>query len=684
MWSRRVNASGGDRRAGRARRAAMPRLDLVHPQAYTRRMRALVQHGGARPVLREQRAEPPRPRTTGGHSGPRFDFGAITIEPDGPREAAARAAGARAQAAMPSGPLLAHPRTGPATLTPEARARLAPTLGGADDARIHVDDRADAIATAAGARGVTVGRDVYLARPYAAVGDAASRGVLGHELAHVAQRDAAPGTLFRDGPPHYPSAGEQRRIEQLLARDRVETVVAPPPASAADTPAPPEVRRGTSLSADERVARARSLMPAMYATLTSLGGTSTGPVTTASAAEAMALATRARDAIVDRYGRYIPRMPTLTDTAGSAADRIHGDQVQVAFGAGPRDGAALANTILVTHCAACLTGVRELDDESRQAVLDEMKRIAMAERGADFVQRARALVGGSYNRDERILRISEYSADPYGTAVHELIHAATHPAFAAAFMDERNIIEGFTEYFSRELTRDRSTYAEAVAVIERVRSAMSGTPYLLASDSEGAEESLRQAYFAGRLDLIGWRPSDDAERDDVARAGGAPAWDPTVAATEAAAYHRRWVTAQHPHANLLGVGILLHRDAPMTLSVRYARVFARLDPLERGRLYAEGQLVGAPTADPVRLGGSLGLGIEYQEPWFYATGGVRLQGTAAVTGGADPRVDVAPFVGLGIRAWQRVRIGAETTVLLPLTSNQSTVFGGGGVVAVEF
>jgi len=504
-----------------------------------------------------------------------------------------------------------------------------------------------------------------------------------HELAHVAQRDAAPGTLFRDGPPHYPSAGEQQRIEHLLARDRQETVVTPPPA-ADGAPAAPVVHRGTALSAADRLARARSLMPELYATLTSLGGTSPGPVTTASAADAMALATRARDAIVDRYGSYIPRMPTLTDAAGTVVDRIRGGQVQVVFGAGPDDGAALANTILVTHCAACLAGIRDLDDESRQAVIAEMKRIAMAERGADFVQRARALVGGSYNRDRRVLRISEYTTDPYGTAVHELIHAATHPAFAAAFMDERNIIEGFTEYFARELTTGRTSYAEAVAAVERVHGAMSGTPYLFARDSGGAEESLRQAYFAGRLDLIGWRPSDDAERDDVASAGGAPAWDPTAAATEAAAYHRRWVAAQHPHANLLGVGILFQRDAPMTLSVRYARVFARLDPLARGRMYVEGQVIGEPTADPRRLGGSLGLGIEYQEPWFYATGGVRLQGTAAVTGSADPRVDVAPFVGLGIRAWQRVRIGAEATVLLPLTSNQSTVFGGGGVVAVEF
>lgn len=46
------------------------------------------------------------------------------------------------------------------------------------------------------------------------------------------------------------------------------------------------------------------------------------------------------------------------------------------------------------------------------------------------------------------------------------------------------------------------------------------------------------------------------------------------------------------------------------------------------------------------------------------------------------RVDVSPFVGLGVRAWQRVRVGAEGIVLFPV-AGQSIVSGIGGHVAVE-
>ena len=230
----------------------------------------------------------------------------------------------------------------------------------------------------------------------------------------------------------------------------------------------------------------------------------------------------------------------------------------------------------------------------------------------------------------------------------------------------------------------RGSYEEETAAVGKVGSAMKRRTFLIGGFETGAsEESLRLAYFSGRLDLIGWQPSSKREADAVTAAGGAAEWNSEISSKEAAARQQRARAAQSPHDNLLGIGLLFQKQGDLTLGVRYARVLARTDALARGQVYAEGQVVGAPVSDPRRLGGSFGLGIEYQEPWFYGAAGVRLVGSGAVGGGSDARVDVAPFLGFGVRAWQGVRVGAEATVLLPLTNDRPTL-SGGGTLAIEF
>ena len=119
-----------------------------------------------------------------------------------------------------------------------------------------------------------------------------------------------------------------------------------------------------------------------------------------------------------------------------------------------------------------------------------------------------------------------------------------------------------------------------------------------------------------------------------------------------------------------------------TIAVRYARVIARTEPYARGQLMLEGQLLGSPVQNPRTLGASLGIAAEYQEPYFYAGGGVRFVGTAAPAGRTN-RIDVSPFAGVGIRAWQTIRVGAEGFVLLPVTG-QDIQIGAGITLGVEF
>jgi hypothetical protein len=116
--------------------------------------------------------------------------------------------------------------------------------------------------------------------------------------------------------------------------------------------------------------------------------------------------------------------------------------------------------------------------------------------------------------------------------------------------------------------------------------------------------------------------------------------------------------------------------------VRYARVLTRTEPYARVQLLAEGQLSGSPTGGGAALGASLGIAAEFQEPWFFLSGGLRFTGTAAPSGSQD-RLDVSPFVGGGVRLWQVVRVGGEGVVLLPV-AGEGARYGGGLTVGIEF
>ena len=101
------------------------------------------------------------------------------------------------------------------------------------------------------------------------------------------------------------------------------------------------------------------------------------------------------------------------------------------------------------------------------------------------------------------------------------------------------------------------------------------------------------------------------------------------------------------------------------------------------QLLLEGQVLGSPVLNPSRLGASLGIGVEYQEPYFYAQAGARFVGTTDLATGAN-RLDVSPFAGFGIRAWQTLRVGAEGFVAVPLLGGQDNPYGVVATVGIEF
>jgi hypothetical protein len=393
----------------------------------------------------------------------------------------------------------------------------------------------------------------------------------------------------------------------------------------------------------------------------------------------------ARKAVYEHFGEYVTRTITLTrDEKTTVAARRAANQVLVKFTDTGALGGALVRTIADTDCDTCAEALDSLADTSRAAVMDTVVASLEATHAAELRKAALAKVGGVHRtgRDDVDIPLGPYKK-VHEAAVHELIHAVTHPVFMAAFQDEKKIVEGFTDYFTAEIVGEtHSDYHKVSAAVAAVKSTMKG-PFV-SRGGAASEESLRRAYFGGELELIGWVPSGPQEEALVKAAGGAKPWSAATARTYAQRYKAEAIEAQDPHRNVLGVGLFFqpqHGPDP-TIGVRYTRVLRRTEPYARGQFLAEGQLLGAPFSDPKTFAASIGLAAEYQEPYFYLTAGGRFVGTAA-QGGAGNRLDFSPFAGGGIRAWQTIRVGAEGFAVVPLTGG-GWGYGIGATVGLEF
>jgi Domain of unknown function (DUF4157) len=573
-------------------------------------------------------------------------------------------------------------------LDPGTRGFMEPRFGhDLSGVRGHPDAGADAASAAVGARAFTIGTDIVFRRGEFAPYTQPGRALLAHELAHVMQRQTGRPQLFRQAviKPHYPTEEEQRKIEELLSRHYKTTRVV--------TSATGEtvIQKGRVLTGPQISELADRLEGPFLAALDALDGGGAESADVLDATAALEVVKSAREAILDRFGKYTTRTAILTlDDKTTAEARKKAGQVLIIFG-DPDAAEALARTIVEARCDRCKSALSDLDDNSKEAVIKAVQAKAVQQHLDQLRRVAKKRVPGKHSESARItLRLTGRTATMlFQTAVHELIHQLAHPAFHAAFLDERNIIEGFTDYFAHEIYGGNVDpgYAAMVSKVEGVRKAMRG-PFHFVGD-QSAEESLRQAYFGGHLQYIGWVPSSSEEQKAVAKARGPaeearePAqWDAGIARARAAAYRAQAQAQQGASRNVLQVGLFFAQKSSSTIAVRYARVIARTEPYAKGQLFLEGGLVGSPSLSPGVLGASLGIGAEYQEPYFYAAGGVRFVGTT-LPGIGTNRLDVSPFVGIGVRAWQTVRVGAEGFVLLPLTG-QDIQIGGGISLGVEF
>lgn len=513
----------------------------------------------------------------------------------------------------------------------------------------------------------------------------------------------APATPAPQGiEPHYPTDDERQEIDRLLGRERHTVTPAPQAPKPAPAPTPAAPVPAAPAAPAPVVVQGRVLAPAEVTALAArLGGQVLASMRTSNAAgssgtartpppltedEAYAAVDRAWQDIRAKYGRYLYRQLTLTrDRSRLPAARKPGNEVLVTFRSTETLGYTAGVTAATEH-PVVKAALADVAEDSRQEVYDKIARSLLRTDAEALRTYARINFGANYQRESDLINVPLDKGDrTYGLVVHEVMHALAHPRWVAAFRDEKLVNEGFTDYLAREVTDTHSApeYQGYVAAVGGVRSALTGPFPLTRLNGPEAEESLRLAFFQGRLDLIGWTPNSPTEEALVAAAGPAPIprWDPVKGDQAAKAYKEQYAKAQAPSRNVLGVGLLFQQSGGSpSFDVRYARVLARSENA-RAQLTLDGQVFGAPIGDLRSFGARVGLGLEYQEPWFFARIGARLSG-AAVSGGTD-RVDVSPFVGAGIRAWQTVRVGAEGFLLLPILGG-GTVWGGGATVGVEF
>lgn len=570
-------------------------------------------------------------------------------------------------------------------LDPSLRSFFEPQFGhDFSKVRVHSDPVAEQSARDVNAHAYTMGHDIVFAKDQYAPETSAGRQLIAHELWHVVEQSHSgtqPGHVLRKpAEPHYPSEDEQKEIEKHLKRQYKTTRVV---TSATGTAT---VSKGRTLKPDEIKALAQSLESPFVDELNKLDYSSRG-ASTLSRNEGFDFVKKAREDILDKFGSYTKQTITLTqDATLSDAARKAAGQVLVVLD-DPDASKALAMTLLDGRCEDCGKALEDLDEVYRQGVITFFMATIFPKYEVQLKRVAEKVVPGKHTEDSRItLRLTNDNF--YRTAVHELIHQLAHPAFTAAFHDQRNIIEGFTDYLAHQVyggDLDKG-YKDFVEKIQKVRDVMGGPFQFI--ENEAGEESLRQAYFMGKLEYIGWVANSDKERKAVAAAhkeAGEPEspgeWNATTAGEYEKKYRKEAFEHQAPSRNVLSVGLFLTKDAPNLIAVRYARVVARTE-LARGQLYLEGQAITEPSKNPSLFGGSVGIGGEYQEPKFYAGGGVRFS-RIDLPGTGTNRLDVTPFVGIGGRPWQIFRVGLEGYLAVPTDNDKNKVWGIGATIGVE-
>lgn len=563
------------------------------------------------------------------------------------------------------------------------------------DVRVHTDAHA---ADAAGALAYTSGRDIVFSPGQE------SEALLRHELAHVVQHAHAP--RLREGMSEPGDAHE--RDAQRMARDGGPPRVAfAPPAIMREAKSSyptlrqreklmpiynPEAAESKPVTApdDFRYVMTKRIELIISQLKVNAEARQTSPIDLPSK-EIQSLGTLAWNEITKRYGAYMTKAAasrTAAEVQKDLAARVHlvsenaKDKERVAcnlvVNLMDSKGADLLesyNVVADSQAAktrAC-TGTpvpTPVPDKQRDQVLYESVRDdILSANKADLELIAE--YGPSYAEGEqawiqtRLIKRDKETADQalrrgrwytFGTILHELLHSVTHPSFRTAFngVEKTDVgIEGFAEYFAREVYNDvRSRAAAKDGDKLRLAIESTGTSFesALAEDRKGYpnyiesvnkirgilnnEENLREAFFSGRVELLGlgnWKQP----------------------------------------ANQFGFGayITLEKDPQAFFRVNYTRVL--LGRTGRFQFGAGGDV--SFLTEGSRLGFGPDLSLRYNWPYVFvgAGAGAQVSGSLKEGFGQTVRLDVLPHVDIGAHI-ASVRVGAGGMLLLPVAAGPKT------------
>jgi len=576
-------------------------------------------------------------------------------------------------------------------LAPETRSFFEPRFG-RDFSRVRVrhDGEAGAAARSLGARAYVLGEEIVWNGP-AHYAVPQSTGLLAHELAHIAagHASAAPQTAFR-AEAELPTEAEQRDINKLFNPQQSEDVAVPPVTN--------PVGFKTELKARAAMRRA-ARFPAAHSVQVSAVSLTTTDMTDVTAIAADRIRTTFHDILspaIDLANirskiKYIPSDPgdaPAPDEATLTADTLGGLDVSAVDTVLMQDGPASApdTSLGIIKKFHVLAGGRDNDlyEETIKAIRDESpaqwRTIALSMRGWDIqarpmlqrhIESEGAEAPSSTRRRGRWMNL--------GTSIHEILHAVTHPDFSSVTFEAENRrlgTEGFTEYFTRQVYQTVVDEASGNPVLRLSVEGSPGPPPIVPPkrqsyegflaqvkeivDILGNEENLRQAYFRGRVEYIGFGKWNEL---------------------------RRGLPAGRRHS--LGAAVLFQTSSGGTVGLD--RPYLRADwgylILGRGGDFQLDLRAGAGVTY-VSEGDRLGIGPQVtgtiRGGHLFLTGGLLVQGSASLAGGFnDPRLDTIVRIEAGAQIG-RFHVGPTIEVLVPITEpdaakRSAQVFGGVGL-----
>ncbi len=576
--------------------------------------------------------------------------------------------------------------------------------------RVHDDSHAAASARAVDARAYTAGSQIVFGEGQYAPGKGAGQHLLAHELTHVVQQKspAQPRLMRAPADPadkaHYPTAEEQEKVkpifnpQQTQAEASGSTTVDPvtdPAAFRTDMKDCMDKYIGKVLPGAQ--ARQSSTASLDLPKVQSLADVAQKQVESffkpylKAAVYSPAEKTRMESfKLKDRIHMVSEKHPDATLIAcnwlssrmADACGKKIGDFNVMASVAKAKDScfpATPSSTPAPATPAAVPPGERDqtlfqsVRDDILSARKSDLETIVKFQSsfeafGESFIQdKIKPETGDTGNMT---MRRGRWQA--FGTIIHEMLHAVAHEKFNDAIHGIENQgvgVEGFAEYFARivyndvrsraekddalrasiegvsepfssDLAPDRSggTYDKYVDAVEQIKTEIAGN-----------EESLRVAFFMGKVEYIGlggWNPQD-AERREALR---------------------------YP-ANSFGFAAMLTGDPRGMFTVDYTRlVVGRGKPFQIGFGAAMYYLtpgehkeadITVPEAHRFGLAGKAML--QYSWPNFYIRGSFGAGASASTDKPFDQsiRLDLIPGAEAGVRiGWARIGLG--TQILIPV------------------